>query len=190
MGVFFFVFAKETMVVLFTEEYIESAAIFMVYLCTIPFEATLYGNIHQAFGQTRHILIANIINVAFTLALNAVLYQPFGLLGPAIAIVSARLIGIGYHLAVIRRYFGIAFCRVFPFSFQLKMLGICGLVVSAVIPLKLLVTSNILVLALAGSAYIVLYVTVLWFFNVLTVEEKSQIMQWMMIRDPRLKNVC
>ena len=190
MGVFFFVFAKETMVVLFTEEYVESAAIFMVYLCTIPFEATLYGNVHQAFGQTRHILIANVINMAFTLVLNVVLYQPFGLLGPAIAIVSARLIGVGYHLAVIRRYFGISLYRVFPFSFQLKMLGVCSLLVSAVMPLKLLVTSNILVLILAGIVYTVFYVAVLWFFNVLTVEEKSQIMQWILMRDVRLKNVC
>ncbi len=182
IGVFFCVFAKETMIVLFTEEYVESASIFMLYLCTIPFEATLYGNIHQAFGQTRHVLIANIMSVACALALNGVFYHRFGILGPAIAIVLARLIAVSYHLAIIRTYFGLPFLAVFPFRFQVKMLGICGVVVLLVVPLKLLAVSTFVVLALAASTYAVFYLAVLWLFNLLTVEEKSQIMQWMPVR--------
>lgn len=167
---------------LFTEEYVESASIFILYLCTIPFEATLYGNIHQAFGQTRHVLIANIMSVACALALNGVCYHRFGILGPAIAIVLARLIAVSYHLAIIRTYFGLPFLDVFPFRFQVKMLGICGVVVLLVVPLKLLAVSTFVVLALAASIYAVFYLAVLWLFNLLTVEEKSQIMQWMPVR--------
>ena len=185
MGVFFFVFAKEVMTVLFTKEYIESAYVFMVYLCTVPFEATLYANIHQAFGRTRHILISNVINLSSTLVLNFLFYQPFGILGPALATVLARLIAISYHLAVIRRCFGLPLSRVFPFPFQAKMLGICGLVGLAVVPFKFLAIPGLLVLALAGGAYSVLYVAVLWLFNFLTREEKGQIMRWVMLKDLR-----
>lgn len=184
VGVFFCVFAKETMIVLFTEEYAESASIFMVYLCTIPFEATLYGNIHQAFGRTRHVLVANIISIACALTLNAVFYQRFGILGPAMAIVLARLIAVSYHLSIIRGYFGLSFIRVFPFPFQVKMLGICGSIVLVVVPFKLLAVSSFLVLTLAAVSYAVLYLAVLWLFNVLTAEEKCQIRQWVPLRLP------
>ena len=190
MGVFFFVFAKEVMTVLFTKEYLESAYVFMVYLCTVPFEATLYANIHQAFGRTRHILISNVINLSSTLALNFLLYQPFGILGPALATVLARLIMISYHFAVFRGYFGVSFRRVFPFTFQVRALALSALVGLAVFPFKYLAIPELLMLAMAGIAYAVLYVAVLWAFKLLTLEEKNQVMRWMMLKDLRQKGAC
>mgnify|MGYP001619846065 CR=1 FL=1 len=175
--VFFLLYAEEVIVFLFTDAYRGSALIFAIYLCSLPMELFYFGHLHQAFGFTRHILLANILTFPLTILLNVVFHALFGFTGPAIAWVVTKGLTIFYHLAVIRKYFSVSFFQVFPWAHLGKMLGLCLLAGAVSYPLKWLAAPNVLVLAAGAVCFAGLYLVLLEKFGCLSSEVKTMIME-------------
>lgn len=173
--VFFLLYAEEVMVVLFTEAYRSSAIIFVIYLCSIPMELFFYGHLHQAFGTTRHIFIANFLAFPLTILFNIVFHSAWGFIGPAIACLVTKALIIVYQLVIIARYFSVSLVSVFPWVHQGKILILCILAGGLVYPLKLTGAPIIVTLLLSAAIYAVAYIFLLRKFGYLSSSVKEMI---------------
>ena len=179
--VFFLIFSKEIFIVLFTEKYVDSALIFAIYLCSIPVQMTVFGNIHQAFGSPRRLLIGSMIVFSANILVSVVLYNAIGFIGPAIATVFAKWVAVVYHLSVIRRYFSVSFWKVFPWAHEIKLLGICfgvGVVVNLI---RFIAMPDLVTVVLGGVVFTSLYLLAVNSLGLLSEEDKGFIRSWLPI---------
>jgi len=185
--VFCFLFGKELFTVLFTEAYLDSVPIFLIYLCVVPLETALYGHVHQAFGRTKHIFIANGLAFPLTIVLMFVFHWIFGFIGPALAMVVTKTITIGYHWRIIKDYLSVPFVRVFPLLYQGKILGISMIAGALIFPIKWMSVPIFVTLSASACLFGLSY---LWLVNrlgFLSGNDKRVIKQWLVTFKPQLK---
>lgn len=113
---FFFLFAHDTIVVLFSSKYADSAAIFQVAILTLPVRVTTYGLVLRAANATGIILIA--AGVAFALkAVSAYfLIKSIGLVGGALSTLLALYLLALVQLWKCRKVLGAGWGGIFPWA--------------------------------------------------------------------------
>ncbi|KQC11969.1 MAG: hypothetical protein APR54_10290 [Candidatus Cloacimonas sp. SDB] len=87
--VFFIFFARETIIILYTDRYTESSIIFLIYLLRLFVKITFFGHILVALGSPKAVLKFSIITLILNIILNFLFIRLFGFTGPAIASVVA-----------------------------------------------------------------------------------------------------
>jgi len=125
--VFFVMAAKEFMVLMFGEAYVNSAIPFQIYTFILLQRVASYSNMQKALGSTKEITRGAV----YLFSINAILCIPlllwFGVAGPPLASVVAQTFTWWYALNVIRKLIGVKFTEVFPFRFYGKALLISAL---------------------------------------------------------------
>lgn len=77
--------AKELLVFLYSDIYLEGLNIFKIYLLIEMFKYTYFGLILSATGKTKYILYSSGIAMIANIIFNIIFYKIFGLIGPALA---------------------------------------------------------------------------------------------------------
>lgn len=119
-------FAREIIVVLFTEAYSASVPVFQVYLLALPFRLTSYGVLLQAVGDTRTILRSSAAGLILNAAIAFLLCPIIGPVGAAIGFVGSQIFQIVYLLNAIRIKATIPLGRLMPWPRLGVALGIAA----------------------------------------------------------------
>ncbi len=135
-SVFFFQFALPTIVLLFSEKYADSAAVFRIFLLVVPLRIAQYGAILKAMNRTSWILGTNIVSLVITLVLSVALISPLGIYGPALATVIGIYTLAILSLILLSRLLTVTFWQVYPWTDLLKVMGVSIL---AAVPTQLLI---------------------------------------------------
>ena len=84
---FFCCFAKDVLSFLYSDKYVSGTNVFIVYSLGLITQTTYFGMMLNVSGNTKFIFWGSIISLVSNLILNVVLFQFFGVVGPAIATV-------------------------------------------------------------------------------------------------------
>ncbi|MFH1563433.1 MAG: oligosaccharide flippase family protein [Nitrospirota bacterium] len=180
--VFLFVMAEDVITVLFTKNYLESTGPFRVYLCALPLRMTLFGEVLEAMGQTKAILIGAIIFFISNLALNLLLVKTIGFIGPAIAILISAYISIFFYFFIIKSALKVNFVSIFPWKKFFRIFtvaGICGLLIY---PVCLLNLSGIINLLITAIIFISIYILLIVKTRILTQQDIEFIKRWLNLK--------
>ncbi len=134
LGVFAFLMfmAAPYIVMLYSEQYVDSIIYFRVYLLGILKQVTMFGYVMQAIGRPRYILYATIVSLAFKSIFSVAMYKLFGLwgwapMGPPVAgLVMSTGMSI-FFLGVIARQLHLKPRHVWPWGTYLKTLALAML---------------------------------------------------------------
>ncbi|TYR72627.1 oligosaccharide flippase family protein [Rossellomorea vietnamensis] len=88
------VFAKEVILILFSEKYLNAVFLFQIYQINALSRIYIYGSFFLAAGKSKVYTLNSIIHLTNNLVLNCLLIIPFGLVGVAIATVISNVIQI------------------------------------------------------------------------------------------------
>ncbi|HHU87121.1 MAG TPA: oligosaccharide flippase family protein [Peptococcaceae bacterium] len=159
--VFLFIFAREFLVLLYSEKYLESAGIFQIYLLTLPIRVTTFGSVLLAAGLSRVIMYYSVYTVIISVVLNIVMIRLWGVWGAALATVTAIYFMTFLQLGKICSVINCSFKDVYPWKVTMHILavslaaGLVPLVGRAIIDnwfISLVVNSIVYLLIFAGLA--------------------------------------
>lgn len=119
---------------LFTAEYLPAVPVFQVYIVWLLRRCFNADSLLRTRGKTGFMLTGTGVSVALNLALMVVLYEWLGMIGPAIAWVTAEILLEVYYLTLAKREFGIGIGTLIDWG------GVCrvGMATVAAAPLLLL----------------------------------------------------
>ncbi|OPZ74594.1 MAG: colanic acid exporter [Firmicutes bacterium ADurb.Bin456] len=155
--VFLFIFAREFLVLLYSEKYLASAGIFQIYLLTLPVRVTTFGSVLLAAGLSRVIMYYSIYTVLISVVLNLVMIRLWGVWGAALATVAGVYIITFLQLGKICSVVNCTFKDVYPWKITLHILVVslaAGLVPQAG---KLMISNGFISLIVNGFAYLSLF---------------------------------
>lgn len=112
---FFFFFAPEIIIVLFTSEYEDSTLFYRIYLFTLLFTATSYGLILRATNNTKFVMISNVTGLIISLILGIYLIPEYKLNGAITVALLAFIIPVFLQLMFEIRFLNSTIVRVIPF---------------------------------------------------------------------------
>ncbi|GFO66549.1 hypothetical protein GMLC_01280 [Geomonas limicola] len=112
--VFLEILGREFIALLYSDQYLQSAEIFHIYLLMLPLQVTSYTAIVESTGKNRVVLIGYLVQLPVSLVLSAVSVRYFEWSGPALVSVLSMYLWTGYLLFVIARIFKLKLSRVFP----------------------------------------------------------------------------
>jgi O-antigen/teichoic acid export membrane protein len=132
---FFLVTAREFMVVMYSEKYIDSAVPFMIYLGILPARIIVYGAAMTALGMNREILVRSFVDLLLNVAITWVLVSWLGYIGAAVGlIVTLYVWTIPFNLFILSRKLELRWTNLVPW----RSLGIiCVICASAAAALLL-----------------------------------------------------
>jgi len=174
-------FSDKFITFFFTDAYSQSAVIFRIYLLTLPLRLTAYTAFLQAFGNTRPVMMGNLLNLVATTILCLVFVKAFGLWGPALATVLATYCQIAFYVFKIKSTLSLRLKTIMPWSYLTKVLVlsfITGLVASS---MNLLIDSKLGALCAGGLVFASVFIVLLITFGLLTSRDKEIIRQWLAI---------
>jgi O-antigen/teichoic acid export membrane protein len=152
--VLLFYFAKDLVILVYTEAYIASAPVFQGFLFLLLLQLTSYGGILRVTGKTSVILYATIITVPLNIVLAILLVQYYGFLGPVIATVACGLVGSLYMLRCIASIVEVKFHKIFPWSSLARTLMAALLSALILLPArKLGIENRLFIMIIEGCLY-------------------------------------
>ena len=84
------VFAPEVVEFIYSDKYLDGTNVFRIYCTAYLLECTYWGTMLNAKGKTKYILYGSIISCTINIILDLVLFNVFGMKGPAIATVISQ----------------------------------------------------------------------------------------------------
>lgn len=115
---FLLFFSKEFVVVLFSEKYIESTAIFRIYLFFLPVRILVYSSILSALGKQKIYMFVSFVDLVLNITLGLIFVKIWGIMGPAIAVVTSTYIEAFVMLLFISKTLGgIGLIKLLPLKF-------------------------------------------------------------------------
>lgn len=136
--IFLLVFAKDFIVILYSDRYLESVTPFRIYLLVLPIRIVYYGSALMALGMTRVILWRSIGDLLVNACLSVVLVYYMGYLGAALAtLLTLYLWTAPFNLKMITKGFNCQNHRVLPFAKILQTLLVALLAILFTCPLLL-----------------------------------------------------
>ena len=171
--------ARNLIAFLFTEKYLASVPIFMIWSSTIVFSALQTDGILRVFAATRFLLFLNVIRFMVVAGLIAVAISHFGLIGAVLVTALAMGIAKALSLSKIRKLIGVPASGLLPWKTLAAIAAVailaCGGPWAIQATLKL---PALLLLAISGLAYAALYLALLQQFNLLNESERSALFGW------------
>ncbi|NIA22724.1 MAG: hypothetical protein GWP03_00930, partial [Proteobacteria bacterium] len=92
--VFFLISSKEFILVLYSNKFYASIAIFRITLFILPFRLTSYGNILNLLGKTKTVLYISLFELILNGILSLTLLHLMGIYGPAVSFLITTIIQI------------------------------------------------------------------------------------------------
>jgi len=128
-------FGKGYTIFIYSEDYLKSVPIFLVYLLKLPLSCTIFGNILVVINKRKYILYNMIIGATLNIALNFILINRFGMIGAAISSVVIHIILIIMQMNKISKTTEINIKKLLPYkilSILFLIAGIMGLALKQV----------------------------------------------------------
>jgi O-antigen/teichoic acid export membrane protein len=167
MFVFFFIFAKDFLVILYSERYAQAVIFFRIYLITMPLRIVIYNTLIQVGAKTKFIFYTSIIALVLNLILNLVLVHFMGQVGPAWSTVIVIYMTVILFICMFKYSLHFRIRRLFPISDILKTAITAGLTGALILPVLLLHWNAWFRFILAAVAYLALYILLGSMLNVI-----------------------
>jgi O-antigen/teichoic acid export membrane protein len=116
--------APQLFVVLFTRGYAAAVLPFQIFSLILLHRVTEYGGILRAAGDTRSLWLSSCVLLGGNLLLGVPLTLAFGMVGTAIAAVTANIFSWAFALQRISRTVHSTVTQVFPWRVYLRVLGV------------------------------------------------------------------
>jgi len=111
---FFYFFANEIIIILFTDSYIESVKYYRIYIFSIILTSTSYGLVLRAANLTKKVMFANLVGL-FVSTISAIYLIPtYAMEGAIITAMIAYLIPISIQIFFEIKYLESSFFKVIP----------------------------------------------------------------------------
>jgi len=131
---FLLVTAPEVMGLLYGPAYVESAAVFRIYLLLLPIRTLTFGALLRATGHSHHILIQAILTLVANTLLTWVGIRLLGPIGAALAtVLVVWLVAVPYLVVQFRHILGCRIATLFPWRPMAK-LHFASAAAAAVVP--------------------------------------------------------
>ncbi|MBN1756013.1 oligosaccharide flippase family protein [bacterium] len=173
------IFARDIMVLLFSQNYSGSALPFMIYNLGIAGMVTIWANMLAAMGHTRDILKISIFAVLLNILLNYILIHTIGFLGPAVATIIQKYAIIFIYLVIIRKKLGVTTKDVFPWKNYVNTFLVAGVCALPLLTLNSIPMPEILRLAAGGLAYLVIFVIIARNLGILKDADLTMLKKWL-----------
>lgn len=157
ISVFFLFFSNETITMLYTDKYIESAQIFQIYLMKSFVKVTFFGHILVALGKSKQIFFFSLLTLIINVILNLVFIKLFGFIGAAIATVISIFFISFLQLTSISKVLDIRFKDIWPWGGLTLLISISLVSTLLVSIMKLIITNNIILIMISFIVFIMLY---------------------------------
>lgn len=113
---FFFLYAPDFMVTLFSQKYLASTEPFRVYMFILPLRIAQYAVLLLSMGATKAVLFGAAGDFVVKFGLSLALIRPLGYMGPAAAAVCSTWLQVFYYLYVAKRILGVGFRKILPWG--------------------------------------------------------------------------
>lgn len=174
------VVAKELIVFLFTENYLASVPIFMVWSAIILLAGLMTDSVLRVYAQTRIMFALYLLKLLIIAASIKWFLSHFHLLGAVLVTISASLVTKGLALFRIKALMKVRFSELLPWS---GLGAILTAAVAASLPVlavkTILQVSPLSLLLTAGSAYALSYLGLLFLFDLLSQGERAALAAWL-----------
>lgn len=177
--VFFFVFAPEIFVILFTKAYIQSAVIFRIYLVSELFRLINWGNIHISHNNTKVFLMVNFARLVLNISLNIILYKSLGMYGPAVATVFAVISGVVLHIWIAVRSYDYKARELIPLKHLFSILLFCLILGGTASMIKMTELNYFLKVSCGLGGVAVPYLVLVLKSGLLSQEDKNYLLGWL-----------
>ncbi len=158
IAVFLIVAARPVIVALFTDRYLASVPIFMVWTLTILPAAFAVDGVLRVYAQTRFLLVMNIVRFALVAALIGPLLWGFGLVGAVLVTLLATSLAKAVGVVRITRLLDVGAAAAVPWG---RVAAVTACALGAAVPAGWIIHSvawrPIALVPLAGVAYLAAY---------------------------------
>ncbi len=156
---FLFFFAKHVMVILFSNNYIDSALYFRIALLVLFVRVTTYGNLLSLLGKTKELFYITIIDLVLMFFTSVGFYRLWGMVGPALAYVVVTYFQIGLFLYVISKEMNISITKILPYK-ELFNIFVFSLIISFFVfyLVRLVGPSDDFIVVLFGGILLILFI--------------------------------
>jgi O-antigen/teichoic acid export membrane protein len=168
--------AYHLITLLYTSRYAASVPIFMVWSLSILFSAFQTDGVLRTFAENKYLLIINLIRLTAIVALMNWFFAGFHLQGPVLLTITGILMAKAMSVVRIKKLLNTNYAQVLPWktlglvSFISMVSAVPAIVVNAKLSLPALV-----VLPIAGMAYVVTYAVLMLVLGVLDENEKASL---------------
>lgn len=171
--------ARDLIVLLFTEAYLASIPIFMVWSSAIALAAIPMDGLLRVYAQTRFLLLLNLVRLLVIVALIHWFLSALQLVGAVLVTVLALAIGKGLGLLKMKHIWQVGLADLLPWR---DLLGIGAVAVVAGLA-TVLVTSSLEVSALprlvtVGLIYMASYLGMAFSFGLVRESERALLADW------------
>ena len=119
---FLMVYAREFIVLLFSQKYLDSVGIFKIYLGVLPIRIVMYGAALMALNMTRVVLFRSILDLAINAVLSIILVFSLGPYGAALAtLIMLYVWCVPFNLHMIGKGFNCRWWETLPFYELIKV---------------------------------------------------------------------
>ncbi len=166
--------SREVIVFLFTENYLASVPVFMIWAFTVPFSVLQTDSVLRVFAQTRYLLVLYTVRLALTVGLLNAFVGAFYLQGAVLTTLVAVVVAKALALARIKRLMQVRFAQILPWRSLAAILGaalISGLP-ALLVRAELLHIQTLPLLLATAMAYGATYLLFLFGFRLLSEGER------------------
>jgi O-antigen/teichoic acid export membrane protein len=177
--IFFNIFAREIITLLYTDRFGGSVIIFRIYLFVLLPTVAIYGNIFNAANRNRLFLWITIIIASVQAPLCVLLVKLYGNAGPAFSTAIVYLLNFVITLVTIKHILGIRIKEVFPWLFLGKLMS-CALGAGVITGLLggLLGLGDLFTILVCFPLYLACYYFFTDRLHLLKSEDKATIQKW------------
>ncbi len=182
------VLARELIVFLFTDTYLASVPVFIVWTLSMLLVVLLTDSVLRVYAQNRYLILQNCLRLALIVLLIPWFLQQYGLIGAVLVTLLANACAKVFALHRVGKLLELSLANLLPW----KSLGlILALATLAAVPVELLKSTLSLPaffqLALCGTVYVVSYYTLLLLCGPLHDDEKQELVRWTQLPVTRLR---
>ena len=159
-----FGFAKEIIVLLFTEQYIDSVIIFRIFLLTFFGEMLSRGAILKASKNTKYALYANIASMLSGIILGFILIQLYGVIGGVVSAIISFNVNVIVQIYYSGVIINVSFSKVLPWKKIIELLIYSSISLAFVLLFKLIQFNYFIKITLSFFIFICL-IGILYHFS-------------------------
>lgn len=176
------VFARELMILLYTEGYADAAVIFQIYLAVSLFRIAPPLVILTSVGLSRAVLYGTLVYVAVNLGLSVALIGVVGRMGPPVATFVATAGLMGYYARRAAGYLGVSLRGMIPAGVLLRLFLVAGVAALSSATVKLLGWHPLGSMACGAVVFALVYAVMGRLTRVLQDKDLDVLRRWLRFR--------
>lgn len=122
------VYSHEYITLLYSDKYIESISIFIIFLLRFPVKIVIFGALLNITGNQKFVLQNTLTVLIINFVLDIILINIFGMHGAAVATVLSYFIGVYLQIKKISQVFQVSMRAILPFKKILTIYCITGII--------------------------------------------------------------